>query len=541
MNDLQRFKKAYNRLRFQTKVMILTSVLIFIIFIALSVYIQSIIAQNIEDEVGQRALAVSNTIAQSQEIIAAFDEEHPEQTIQPLTKAIQEEIGAEFIVVGNTNEVRYSHSHEDRIGKQMVGDDNERALLHGESYASKREGSLGSSIRGKSPIIKDNEIIGVVSVGYLLDDVKEIAREKNQPILFLLITFLGIGILGSILIAKHLKKLLFNMEPDEIAESFLQMEAILQSTKEGIIAVDDHNRITLLNESAKAILQMEGTSDSEFIMQPLDSVADIPLLQYGEQGQSMEDREVIFGNDIVLMNTFAIKEGKQTFGVVATFRKKTDLEKVTKELSTIKQYTEGLRSQTHEFSNKIHTILGLLELGHHEEAMDFIRQDYDIQTTRHHALIDTIDEPAVQGLLIAKYNQANEKGIDFTLSEDSQLSKLTSIPHRDVILKVLGNMIDNAFHAVKDNPTVTVFMTDIGQDIIIEIDDNGPGIDVEDEQYIFTYGFSTSGEEGRGTGLYLVKQAVILLNGDVFIEASELKGTRFVIIIPKEGSSHGKI
>lgn len=521
--------------------MILTSLLIFFIFIALSVYIQSIIAQNIEDEVGQRALAVSNTIAQSPEIIAAFDEDHPEQTIQPLTKAIQEDIGAEFIVVGNTKEVRYSHSHEDRIGKQMVGDDNERALLHGESYASKREGSLGSSIRGKSPIIKDNEIIGVVSVGYLLDDVKQIAREKNQPILFLLITFLGIGILGSIFIAKHLKKLLFNMEPNEIAESFLQKEAILQSTKEGIIAVDDHNRITLLNESAKAILQMEGSSDSEFIMQPLDSVADIPLLQYVEQGQSMEDREVIFGNDIVLMNTFAIKEGTQTFGVVATFRRKTDLEKVTKELSTIKQYTEGLRSQTHEFSNKIHTILGLLELGHHKEAMDYIRQDYDIQTSRHHALIDTIAEPAVQGLLIAKYNQANEKGIDFKLSEDSQLSKVTSIPYRDVILKVLGNMIDNAFHAVKDIPTVTVFMTDIGQDIIIEIDDNGPGIDVEDERHIFTYGFSTSGEEGRGTGLYLVKQAVTLLNGDVFIEASELKGTRFVIIIPKEGSSHGEI
>ncbi len=541
MNDVQRFKKAYNRLRFQTKVMILTSVLIFIIFIALSVYIQSVIAQNIEDEVGQRALAVSNTIAQSPEIIAAFDEDHPEQTIQPLTKAIQEEIGAEFIVVGNTNEVRYSHSHEDRIGKQMVGDDNERALFHGESYASKREGSLGSSIRGKSPIIKDNEIIGVVSVGYLLDDVKEIAREKNQPILFLLITFLGIGILGSIFIAKHLKKLLFNMEPDEIAESFLQKEAILQSTKEGIIAVDDHNRITLLNESAKAILQMEGSSDSEFIMQPLDSVADIPLLQYVEQGQSMEDREVIFGNDIVLMNTFAIKEGMQTYGVVATFRRKTDLEKVTKELSTIKQYTEGLRSQTHEFSNKIHTILGLLELGHHEEAIDFIRQDYDIQTSRHHTLIDTIAEPAVQGLLIAKYNQANEKGIDFKLSEGSQLSKLTSIPYRDVILKVLGNIIDNAFHAVKDNPTVTVFITDIGQDIIIEIDDNGPGIDVKDERHIFTYGFSTSDEEGRGTGLYLVKQAVTLLNGDVFIEASELKGTRFVIIIPKEGSSHGEI
>jgi len=540
VNGLHRLKKAYNRLRFQSKVMILTSLLISIIFLALSVYIHSIIAQNIEDEVGQRALAVSNTIAQSPEIIASFDEKHPEQTIQPLTKAIQEDIGAEFIVVGNSNEIRYSHSHEDRIGKQMVGDDNERALLHGESYVSKREGSLGLSIRGKSPIIKENEIIGVVSVGYLLDDVKEIAQAKNRPILFLLILFLGIGMLGSVFIAKHLKKLLFDMEPYEIAASFLQKEAILQSTREGIIAVDDQNRITLLNESAKEILQLERSSDSEFMMKPLDSIVEISLLPYAEQGQRMEDREVIFGNDIVLMNTFAIKEGTQIYGVVATFRRKTDLEKVTKELSTIKQYTEGLRSQTHEFSNKIHTILGLLELGHDEDAIDFIRQDYEIQTTRHHALMDSIVEPAVQGLLIAKYNQANEKGIDFALSEDSQLSKLSSIPYRDVILKVLGNMIDNAFHAVRDDGIVRVFITDIGQDIIIEIDDNGPGIDVEDEHSIFKDGFSTSREKGHGTGLYLVKQAVTLLNGYIFLEASELNGARFVIVIPKEGSGHGE-
>src|SRR5699024_7632878 len=138
----------------------------------------------------------------------------------------------EFVGVGNQDEIRYSHALTNRLGKKMVGDDNERALKNGETYISKKEGSLGLSIRGKAPIMKDEKIIGVISVGYLLDDVKELVREKNQPIILLLIIFLIIGMVASIFIAKHLKKLLFNMEPFEIAEALLQKEAILQSTKE---------------------------------------------------------------------------------------------------------------------------------------------------------------------------------------------------------------------------------------------------------------------------------------------------------------------
>src|SRR5699024_9230875 len=93
---------------------------------------------------------------------------------------------------------------------------------------------------------------------------------------------------------------------------------------------------------------------------------------------------------------------------------------------------------------------------------------------------------------------------------------------------------------VTNDGIVKVFMTDIGQDIIIEIDDNGLGIDVKDEHHIFKDGFTTSREKGHGTGLYLVKQAVTLLNGHVFLETSELNGARFVIVIPKEGADHGE-
>src|SRR5690625_1803721 len=160
----------------------------------------------------------------------------------------------------------------------------------------------------------------------------------------------------------------------------------------------------------------------------------------------------------------------------------------------VKQYADGLRSQAHEYSNKIHTILGLLQLNHQEEAIDFIKKDHKIQTHDHQVIMDQIQDPVVQGLLIAKYNQANEKGISLEVDEESQLRKLPSLQHRDVILKVLGNLIDNAYVAVEENPLVTVFITDIGNDIIIEIDDNGPGIKPEDEALIFKHGYSRSEE-----------------------------------------------
>src|SRR5699024_7163498 len=125
-----------------------------------------ITSQNIQEEVGKKALAVSETISSSPSIIQAFNEEDPSKNIQAFTEKVQDQIDAEFIVVGDQNEIRLAHPLEDRLGKRMVGDDNERALKKGESYVSRKEGSIGLSIRGKTPIVKDGDVVGVVSVGY---------------------------------------------------------------------------------------------------------------------------------------------------------------------------------------------------------------------------------------------------------------------------------------------------------------------------------------------------------------------------------------
>lgn len=533
-------KSAYERLPFQTKVMTLTTLLIFSIFVALSFYIHSIMAQTIETEIGEKALAVSSTIAQSSEIVDAFDAEDPSALIQPLTKSIQEEIGAEYIVVGNKDEIRYAHVLEDRIGKKMVGDDNERALQEGKSYISKKKGSLGLAVRGKSPIIQNGEVIGVVSVGYLLSDIKTMIFEKNKPIIFLFLCFLLIGMLGTVLIGRHLKKLLFQMEPHEIATSLLQKKAILQSAKEGIIAVDTDNKITLFNDSAKDILEMNISAEHEIIGKPLTDFTDIPLLEKAKDVDPNEDREFILEHDIVLMNMYSLVEKNIQYGAVATFRRKTELENVTRELSTIKQYTDGLRAQTHEFTNKLHTISGLLQLNHVEEALAFIREDHHQPLHPQTIEMETIEDPAIQALLIAKWHQANEKGIQLIVHQDSQLEKLPSPIYRDVMLKVIGNLIDNAYQAVNDAPAVSLFVTDIGKDIILEVDDNGPGIPVGNEETIFNDGYTTKKGPNHGTGLYIVKKAVTLLSGHVFLESGELGGARFIVTIPKEEPEDAK-
>lgn len=505
--------------------------LILIIFIALSFYIHSITAKNIKEEVGNKALAVSKTLAASPHIIRVFNNKEEATNIQSYTSEVQKQIDAEFIVVGDRNEIRLAHPIPDRIGKKMVGGDNKRALKKGESYISIKEGSVGLSIRGKSPIIIDGEIVGVVSVGYLLEDVNKVIWEQYSSILLLLLFFLLVGIIGSYLIAKHLKYILHKMEPEEIASLLLQREAILQSTEEGIIAVNQYNKITLINKSATKILQVE----DKVVGESLDAILSIPLLDYAKKEILPKDTEYILNNEPVLLNVSPLKKNNELYGAVATFRKKTDLEKITKELSSIKQYSEGLRSQTHEFSNKIHTLYGLLQLKHYEKAKQFIQKSIDASNTYYPSLDEKIKDPVVHALLIAKHNLANEKDILFEIEKNSHLYKLKNENLRQVILITLGNLIDNAFTATlhQRKPHVLLHITDIGNNIIIEIDDNGEGIPKELIDNIFEDGVTTKGKIGHGKGLYIVRQSIHRIHGEIIIDESDLGGAQFIAILPK--------
>ncbi|MCM3710692.1 ATP-binding protein [Sporosarcina luteola] len=525
---------------FKMKMVLLVCSLIIAIIMVIGLFIGHFISVTMEAQVGNRALSVAESVAHIPELADAFSHEDPASIITPLVAPIQKATKAEFIVVGNKEEIRYAHPDTNKIGEKMVGEDSERALVHGESYVSKAAGSLGDSVRAKVPVYLDGEIVGVVSVGFLVDDIQAIVTSYNIHLWIVLLTVAIVAIIVAILIASYLKKVLFGLEPEEIAHLFIQKETILQSTHEGIIAVNQNGMITMINFAAQRLLfdqvlppqQYEGVSIKD--LAPAQQ-----LLSFLQDENDRIDQEMMIGNTIVFANKVPIYFEDSLVGTVFTFRNKTEIDLLTNELTTIKKYTNALRAQTHEFSNKLYTILGLLQLDKKEEALRYIQRESSIQKSWIRLLIQKVADPQVSGLLLGKLNQASEMGINIAVQEDSRLATRLSEKQREALLTAIGNLIDNAMDAVNQNPPadrkIVISFTDIGNDIIFEIDDAGEGVPDPYVKLIFEQGFTLKEGEHGGFGLALTKRLIEGVDGELYLEEGDLGGASFVLSMPKEG------
>ncbi|WP_405098705.1 ATP-binding protein [Oceanobacillus sp. FSL H7-0719] len=543
MDKILRKNTQQTKIKFnlKAKMVSLISTLIIGIFIVFAFFLHSFVSNTTEDQIGRRALSVAESVANIPEVKQAFLLEDPAAVIQNIVMPIQEKIEAEFIVVGNTDSIRYSHPDTEKIGKKMIGADNNRALFHGESYVSIAEGSLGLSIRGKAPVhSEEGEITGVVSVGFLNENIQDIITAQNYKLLLTLFIIILIGIIGAIFISHYIKKQLSNLEPEEISNLMIEKESILQSTHEGIVAIDNNGVITMINLSAQQLLLKKIVNQNNYIGKPIQSMfPHSTIFHMFEHGKHMYDREMVLGENVLLVNQTPMYRDNTLIGTVLTFRDKTELEGVIHELSRVKQYANAQRAQTHEFSNKLYTILGFLQLNQYEEAVDFIKRNSEIREKWEQFLTNHFTDPIIHAILQGKFNQANELGVHMTLHPDSQLSYRFSEDEKDVLLTVLGNLIENAIEAVKnqaaDQRNVSILFTDIGEDIIIEIEDSGPGIPETDIPYIFSQGFSTKNGSNRGIGLALSSQTIRRINGQILLEEGDMGGACFVMIIPKKG------
>ncbi len=535
MPGFQKSKKPF-RLGLKLKLIIVICFLLSALVLIIGISINRMVADILEDQIGKRALSVARSVSLIPEIRAAFDEDNPSEIIQPLVEPMRVATGAEFIVIGNTETVRYSHPVSERIGKTMVGDDNDPALEDGIFYTSRAVGTLGPSLRGKGPIFSDDgEIIGIVSVGFLIDDIETIIGRYEQEIWFLVLLFIGIGTLGATLIGSHFKKMILGLEPEEITHLFIQKEAILQSIHEGVIAINQDGNITMINNSAQKIL---GGDTEQYINKPIKEVLpNTKMIEVLESGQSQFDQETTIGQKFIIANRMPIMFNDQVIGVVASFRDKTEIDRLTEELHRIKIYTEALRAQTHEFSNKLYTISGLLQLGQFDEAVKLINKEQKVQQEWIRYIIREIKDPMISAILLGKFNRASELGVKITIDQESSLSYIGTDEERETLITVIGNIIENSIEASLENndhkPEVNISIVDLGNDIIIDVSDSGNGIPVDDTDKIFENGFSTKAANHRGIGLFLAKQALNNLNGAITVEKGELGGACFTIYIPK--------
>ncbi len=419
----------------------------------------------------------------------------------------------------------------------MVGDDNYKALVQGEAYISVAEGTLGEALRGKAPIKDENgKIIGVVSVGYLYENIFSTNINYGRYLLILFIITVVLSIIISTYLSNKIKKQLLNHEPQEIVKILTERNAILESIREGIIMVDAKGTITLSNQSANAILHSEDSVVGKNIRSVIPNTR---LLKVIESGHEQLDRMMTINGVKTLVNRIPIINKGEVIGAVSSFRPFEEMDLVANELSQVKQYIESLRAQTHEYNNFLYTISGLLQLKEYEEALSLIHSE----RLGNHALISFINElikdTFISGLMIGFYNRAKELKVKLILDEDSNCGKLGQHLEKHLLISILGNLVMNAFEAVEDldeeERIVRIYIYEYEKEVICEIEDSGSGIDEKVVSNIFKLKHSTKDKETRGYGLYIVNENLKKLNGSIAIENGELGGALFIVSIPKEG------
>lgn len=538
MNEPQATKPSAP-MRLQHKLILLVTGLLAVLILILSAIYVYQLGSIIEQQIGSKALLVAQSVAQIPAVRTGIPTDDPTGEIQRITENIRGRVGAEFVVVGNHEGRRLSHPNPENIGRFMVGDDNQPALEEGRSYVSVATGTLGPSIRGKTPVFSDDgEIIGVVSVGFLLEEVRQSILRSRLQLLPLVASVLFLGAYGAIVIARNIKRQIHGLEPAEIAKLLQERTAILESIREGVIACDRFASLTMANRSALRHAQAEDMAELERLLtsNPLHGKIVSQVLHNGERilGQEM----TINGNALIF-NIIPSRQEAVITGAVASFRPKDEVDILSRELSSLKQYADLLRVQSHEYSNKLHTISGLIQTGAYDEALDFIVKEGSHLQDIVSKIVQVVPDPLLSAMILGKFTYAQELKVDFSLNTASEKCAACKTIESSKLITIMGNLLDNAFEAAslceEGKRQVQLLMKEVGRYLILEVEDTGTGIGEEIQHTLFDKGVSTKSGQNRGIGLYLVKETVHDLGGTIRVGQASLGGARFTIALPIPG------
>jgi PAS domain S-box-containing protein len=441
----------------------------------------------------------------------------------------------EIITIADMNGIRYGHPNVDRLGGEFVGGDERKVIETGEIYSSIATGTLGRSVRVFAPVFYNNQQVGFVMSGHLFDDVLTARHNMEKDLIIFTSVGIILGAFGAVVISLNIKKSLMNLEPYEIVQLYREKNAMFQSIREGIIAVDRNGNITLVNDSALKIINY---NSNEVIGKNVKDVFPTSkLINVLESGQAEYDRGQKINGAHIMTNRVPIFEGDTIVGALSTFRNRTEVIAMAEEITGVNQIIKALRANTHEFMNKLHVILGLIEMEEYNKAKSYI-----LDLNEHHVIIrkmifDKISNNMIGALLLGKINRAKEENIELNLTEDSSFKESDYSLNSEVAVILIGNLIENSIESIKkakkNNGSIDVYLNDVRDEVIIQITDNGIGVENDKLNEIFKRGYTTK-SDSNGIGLDLVNSNVKRLGGYIEVESTLGEGTTFTVIIPKE-------
>jgi CitB family two-component system sensor histidine kinase MalK len=517
----------------QTVIILFVCLVVAFSLLITDILISSRVAAGTEQSQAEKAGNVARMVAHSPLVIDAMSGKRNQKDIQSFTNEIMKVTNVYFIVVMDMKGIRKSHPDPKKIGKPFSGGD-EGPVLKGREYYSISKGSLGPSLRSFTPI-KDatGKQIGAVAVGISLNNVESAVNKSREGIFIGTMIGILVGIIGAVILARYIKKILLGLEPFAIAKLLEERSSMLQSVREGIVAVDQESKITLVNRAAVKLFEKAGLPDDPIGTNIEKYMPSTRLCELLKTGKAQLDEEQDLHGITILTNRVPVIVDNHIVGAIATFRDKTEIQVLAEQLTGVRNYADALRAQSHEFMNKLHVILGMVHMGSYEKAVSYINEIVNHRKSEIGFVTKKIKDPVLAGFLIGKLSNARESGVDLDVTCDHPVPLPSDPDVTHELITIVGNLIDNSIDAMNDSDVKKIHVSfDYADEILtIEVKDTGKGMSEEQQNHIFEKGFSTKGVN-RGFGLYLVGQSIKRLEGELILSSKPGKGTVFAVYIP---------
>ncbi|MFE1947441.1 SpoIIE family protein phosphatase [Streptomyces massasporeus] len=277
-------------------------------------------------EARRRSTAVAQTFAHSPGVLAALRAPDPSKILQPLTEEARRSAGVDFIVVMDTNGIRYTHPLPDRIGKQFVGEI--APSLEGKVFVESVDGPLGREVQATVPIENaGDEVVGLVSAGM---KVKNVESQLNRQLPIILGAGAGALALSTgvtALVGRRLRRQTHSLAPDEMTLMYEHHDTVLHSVREGVLIVAADGRLMLANDEARRLLELPPDAEGRLVSElpGLDPETRALLAS----GREATDEVHIAGERLLAINQRPTEHRGGTRGTVVTLRDSTELQAVT--------------------------------------------------------------------------------------------------------------------------------------------------------------------------------------------------------------------
>ena len=507
------------RLSLAGQLLALQVVIICVVLVGVAAVTVAQSTERAQETEGRRALAVAETLANARIFREAVDEGEVAY-VRVAAEGTRSVSGSASVVVALPDRAVIASADPGQLGEPYdIGDS---PVLQGRGWAGERRFDGRPAAVAMVPVMAGprREVAGFVVVTRRYPSILDglAAAAPN------LLTYLGlasaIGIGGSLLVARRVKRQTLGLEPAEITGLVEHRDAMLHGIREGVVGLDLRGRVTLINDEAIRLLHVPGDALGRTLAEL--GVGE-ELLDAFTSGDVERDRAVASAGRVLVVNRLPIASKGRPIGSVTTLRDRTELLELRRELDLTRHVTDTLRAQAHEFSNRLHTIAGLIEIGESEEAVRFVHRVSSSRSELSADVTAAVRDPSIAALLIAKASQAAELGVDLRIEPDSSLPVLGDELSTD-IATVIGNLVDNALDAasVASQRWVEVSLGLVDGEVEVVVRDSGPGVPAGMEREVFRRGVSTkdaaAGQQDsaeRGIGLSLVHLLCTRRGGDV--------------------------